>query len=311
MTTFRYFARGCAASWNFRAIAAVLYLATTALALLPALSLRSVLNSSFGPSAATLDLARGFDFTVLGDLMRNHGKEITASLAALFPTMLLSMFVNLFFAGGIIAAAQSGEVTVREFFRNSARYAGRFVRLEVIAVALGLLLMVGLTVGSSLLLDALTTHEMSEWPTVWALLIDGLVIALAMFVLSLVIDYARIALVVEAETSAWKGFRRALVFLFSAKFITTFLSILFLIALGILFALFLGLSSLADSPGSVALIVTVFFQQAFVIGRVLLRVASFTAETTLYQEYSSVPVNVPIVDEGGGVPGTVEGTATS
>jgi hypothetical protein len=303
MTTPRYFVTGCTTALSFRAIAAVVYCVTTALALVPALSLRSALASAFATSAATLDLARGFDFTVVGDLLQIHGKEFSAALGGVLPALLLSSVVNLFFAGGLIAASRSHEGSVQEFFRTSARYFGRLVRLELIVGVLALLLFVGLSFALALLHGWITSGAMSEWPTVWALLIDAVTVSLALFVLSLVVDYSRIAVIMEEESSAWRGFVRGVSLLGTARLAPAILSFWFLITLGIVAAAFLGLSALIESVSGLALAVLVALQQVFVLLRVFLRVASYAAETNLYEEYSFVPFNLSRVAGEGILPG--------
>ncbi len=284
MAIVRYFLEGCRKAVSFRAMAAVIYCALTLIAFIPAVSFRSSLNSALDASLSAESLNSGFDFTVLGDIVRNHGNELTASLGGLLPALALSFIVNLFFAGGIIAAADSGETSVREFFRSCAEYMGRFTRLFLLMVGIAVLSLIGIVVLLMIADTAITGGASSEDPTFWAIGLDILVAGILLYALSLVDDYTRIAIVVERETSVFQSLKHSLAFLWSSKFAAGGLTLLMVLVWAAFFLVYLAIEREIDGSATAVLVGLVILQQLLVASRVVLRIAGFGAETRLYQD---------------------------
>ncbi|HTX98509.1 MAG TPA: hypothetical protein VMG09_00675 [Bacteroidota bacterium] len=284
MAIVRYLLGGCRTSFTLRAIAAVVYVAVAVIAIVPAASFRSSFDAALGATVARDVLNNGFSFTVVGDLLRNHGKELSASLGSLVPSLALWLIVNLFFSGGVIFAAGAGECTVQEFFQKCARFMGRLFRLMLLIGIVALLALLGVSIVLSVVNEVITNGALSEDPGFWAFGVDIAVIAIVALLVLLVDEYAKIALVVEDEPSALRGLRESLIFLWSSKLAVVGLTLLILVVFLVLTAVYLGVASVLDSSAILAAGGLFVLQQLLVASRVLLRIAGFGAETALYQD---------------------------
>ena len=198
--------------------------------------------------------------------------------------IVLSVCVNLFFSGGIIAAASTGEASLREFLRSCGEYVGRLFRVLLLVAAIALVILIGTVIALSLVDMAITSGATSEDALFWAIGVDVLVAGVLLFMLSLIDDYARIALVVDDETSAIRCLKRGVSFAWSSKFAVTGLTLLILLVWIILSGAYLAIEWAMGASTATTVTGLIFLQQALVVARTGLRVAGFGAETRLYQD---------------------------
>ncbi len=284
MAIFRYCFRGCRAAVSYRAMVGLLYGAVALIAFIPAASVRSSMASILGSSVSADVLGAGFNFTIIGDILRNHGKELSASLGSVMPAFVLLIAVNLFFSGGIIAAVDAGEPSLQEYFRNCARYVGRMTRLFVLMLAIAVLVLLGAVVVLSAVGGMITRGADSEVPLFWMAGVDVVAAAFLLFVVLLIDDYAKIALVVENERSVWRSLKEAAVFLWSSRLAAGGISLMVFLLWAFLSAVYLALEAgFTPSAGGLVFLL-VLLQQAYVAARVLLRVGWLSAETELYKD---------------------------
>lgn len=273
---------------TLRAMVLLLF-GVNAIAALPLVfSMRSALLSAFGPSTLLPASAKDFNFAILGDLMRNHGKEISASLGGLGVTMLLVIAVNIFMCGGMLAAVRTGNPSIREFFKNCADYVGRLSRLFCVVAAAGVLLAGVLFAGTAGVVDAVSDAATTEWGGYIALAMCLAVVGVVVFLFLLVDDYARIAVVAEQECGAWRACRKSIRFAWQNKGAVIGLQGIVLVVFVVLAGLYLVLSLVfGGNNGLPAFLALVLCQQVVVCVQWGLRVAVFGAETELYRSVSS------------------------
>ncbi len=288
MSIIRYFFQGCRAAVSSRAAVLVIYCAVTLIALVPAVSFRSAMNAALGSSVSAEALVSRFDFQVVGDLLRNHGKELSASLGGLLAVIVLSACVNLFFSGGIISAASTGETSLREFLRSCGEYVGRLVRVMLLIAAIALVTLIGTVILLALVDGAMTGGASSEDALFWTIGVDVLVAGVLLVILSLIDDYARIALVVDDEPSAFRSLKKSVAFVWSSKFAAAGLTLLIVLAWVVLSLIYLAIEWGIGSSAATAVIGLIIFQQLLVAARVVLRIAGLGAETRLYQDRRNV-----------------------
>lgn len=274
----------------------VLFLANLGLAALAALPIYRGILSFTGHSLMTQELLRGFstdwftDFTAV----RPGAWDNYAATIANFG--LLSILVNALLVGGVLAHFREPDLPQGPFafFRDAGRYAWRMVRLMVIGLICYWLVFLVLHEGLTRLTRRWTAAALDDRPVFWIDLAVNLVTLLGVIFVNLVIDYARVTLVLEEESSAVAAFLFSLGFslhrLWKALAVYAVPSLLGIALLGI-YRLIVPWSFINAALGSAAwshlreplvLALLFFGQQAIMWCRYGFRVATWASEWSYF-----------------------------
>lgn len=286
-----------------------LYVAGLVVALPLALILRGALQESFGASLVNERMTEGFDMQWHGEfaaeasgLAETFGPSVTGFLPVLANlerlvdgtvlgvngVILLAGLVYLlvwaFLAGGILDryAQPMGATSPDRFYGQCGEHFLRFVRLQVLALFFYWLLF---KLASSPLhrwvvsANRDTTDEttvMVHTFTVYAL------VALLLVLMGMILDYAKIAIVVERRSSALLALVRGAVFA-SSHFFSTFLLYLVLLLIGAV--IFFAYGLVAPGPGQSTLI-GIFFAfaagQVYLLARLFLKLWFLSSQVVLF-----------------------------
>jgi hypothetical protein len=192
----------------------VLFLTNLGLAALAAIPvyrgiLRSTGHSLMGErlwAGFQVDWLIDFQFASVGSLDRY------AAVIALFG--LLSIPINTILSGGVLCCFRESQLpfSLSAFFQNAGRYAGRLIRLMILGLFCYWILFRTLNQGLNKLISD-NTHDWQSDRTVFALQAAAcLLLFLGLASVNLVIDYARVKLVLEDGTSAAGAFLSSLAF---------------------------------------------------------------------------------------------------
>ena len=270
----------------------VLFLANLALAALAALPIYRGILGFTGHGLMTQELLRGFssdwftDFTISRPGVWDHYAVMIANVG------LLAILVNAILAGGVLAHFRDPDLPQGPFafFRDAGRYAWRMVRLMIIGLICYWLVFLVLNQGFARLTRRWTVAALDDRPVFWINLGIGLVTVVGLLFVNLVMDYARVNLVREEETSAVLAFLSSLGFSLSRlrKALAVY-AIPSLLGVGLLvvYRLVVPWSFVNESLGSagwshlrepLVLALLFFGQQAIMLGRYWFRVAAWASE---------------------------------
>lgn len=112
----------------------VIYLVHFLLALSLALQAGRVIDAAIGHSLAAHKLLSGYDHTILYDMLRTHGGQVSGIVAQIGPLLVVYLLISVCLRGGILAALRqpSGRFRMRTFWEGCWEYAGRFIRLNFV-----------------------------------------------------------------------------------------------------------------------------------------------------------------------------------
>ena len=262
----------------------VLYLVNLLMSIPLALALHSVLESGLGGSLASSQLLGGLDFTVWQDFTVAHQGELSAVFSQIVWVVLVSLFVQTFLAGGILARVcnPEGSFSASAFFGGCGNYFFRFLRLFLIFAIVVCVdgAVVGLLVGT--LEDALTKHALSEVTDLWVKIGGAVLFLIPLVVVLMVADYARVRTVVEDERSMWRCAGRAAKFVLGRLRKTFALQVALLLVALFLFAIYLWLDLAIGMTTTATIVLMMIIQQLFMVSRSWMRVATYASELTLY-----------------------------
>jgi len=265
------------------------------MAALLALTFRHVLATSFGHSMSSEQLLRGFDFTVVADLLKVHGAKVGVLVSQTFWVALLYIGINVFLPGGILGSIinEREPFTLGSFFGSCGFYFFRFLRLFALLAVL--LLATGLILGLILavIYGLLTSHAKSETGPIILFFVLAVVFAIPMLVLLLAGDYAKIGIVLEDQRRATRAFRQSLAFVVRNFPRVLGLQVALFGVLAVLVVVYLTVAHVIGTSTLLGIAVVFLLQQSFVCGRVWTRVLTFAGENELMQKIAPHPALTP------------------
>ena len=310
MRIVRSFVAGLEKVVQFPSLIAWLYLTSVLLTVPLALSMRTLLKDSLGSSLVHENLRQGFDMDWYGEfssggagLADSFGPSVVGSLPILSNleklidgeilqadrTILLAGLLFLlawaFFAGGILDRyAHPDEPPTRaRFFSQNGEYFFRFVRLLIISLLFywGIFRWVANPL-HDWLEDATRDVTQEKTDILFTLLVYALE-AFLLLLVSLVLDYAKIALVVERRRSALLACLRGARFVLAHPGSALGLYLL-LAAVGLLLVWLYSL--VAPGPGqsgTTTILLAFLVGQIYLIARLGLKLWFLAGQTALFQ----------------------------
>jgi hypothetical protein len=272
----------------------ILFAANLALAALAGFPIYHGIQRFTAHSLVSRDLARGFSVDWLTDFRFNSPGSFDHYAALIVALGLFSLVLDSILAGGVLMRFRSPEskYSVVDFFRGAGHYAWRLLRLLVIGLICYWIVFKLLNEKLGQWVD----HWTDDWAddrTVFAVrLVVSLLVILALGFVNVVMDYARVRLVLEDGTGAAQAFLASLGFSLArlGRAIGVYLvpSILGLALLGI-YRLLLpwGVFNSVVAAGShirtpLALAGLFVIQQVVMFGRYWFRVATWASEWAYY-----------------------------
>jgi hypothetical protein len=274
----------------------VLFVVNLALAALAGLPIYRGVVRFTGHSLIGQELLRGFSTDWLTDFRLNSPGSLERYAGVIAYVGLLSILVNAVLAGGALARFRDPALPQRlgDFARAAGRYAWRMVRLMILGLIGYWIVFRLLNQGLSDIVTKWTREAMDDRPVFVARLLVGILTVAGLISVNLVMDYARVKLVLEDETSAAVAFLGSLGFSLRRlrKALTVYaIPSLLGIALLVFYRLVLpwGLinASLAETAGRryrEPLVLALLFigQQVIMFGRYWFRVATWGGEWSYY-----------------------------
>ncbi len=269
--------------WINKRIVVIFYLVNLLFGLMLILPLRNMLAGFVGDSLVARELAAGFDLNYLLEFLANTPAAGTVTPGLLGIAFAAHALAGLFLSGGVIAGFVQGvPYSAKFFWGNSAAFFGRYFRLLLLSLPVLLLLLLipmGITAGQRLIFGSDPYQYVNYWGN-WLRL--GLRF-LGVVVYYLILDYARIITVERNErrmrTALGEGIRFVL-----GNFRRTFTLIFAFWAVGFLgFFFYNPLANWLDAPTAGLTLLLVIAQQGFLFFRMMLKIATWGGEITLYK----------------------------
>jgi hypothetical protein len=281
--------QGFAMARRTRSVVWVLLLVNLGLAAWAASPIYQGVLSYTGHSLMSQTLARGFSTDWLTDFAFNNPGALQhyADIITWFGVVCLP--VNAVLAGGVLARFRTPEqpYSLGDFFRNAARYASRMLWLMVIALVCYWIVFRVLNQGLSDLIDKRTRDWLDDRPVFWLQLGAGVLLLVSLGFVNIVMDYARVRIVMDDTSSAVQAFLGSLGFSLGRfgravmAWAIPSLGGVVLLAIYLVVGPWLrALAETAPSRLSPALLLALVFigQQAVMWGRYWFRVATWASE---------------------------------
>ncbi|MEK6572267.1 MAG: hypothetical protein AABZ61_12910 [Bacteroidota bacterium] len=279
-----------AANKSFRMIL-LLYGVNLLVAVLLALTFRSILVSSLGSSMALEKILQDFDFTVYNDFVVKHGQELYVVFSQVIWFVFFYMIVNIFLDGGLIYTlnSQVRSFSLKSFLEGCGTYFFRFVRLfALFMIALAIVAFVTFLIISSLY-NAMIADAVSEVIPVFLFILLSIVFFIPIMIVVMIGDYAKVATIVDNHLSMVKIARLALRFVIRNLVKTVGLQISILLVLAGIIVLYIVIETRIGMASPIAIVSMFLIQQVSVGGKLWTRVLTFASELELFRGIREAP----------------------
>jgi hypothetical protein len=204
------------------------------------------------------------------------------ALDALALLALAYSLVGMFFAAGFVTAYASPDRTpIARFTAGAAKYFGPFFRLSLIGFILLYLPLVVVGKGLGDLIASSTENDASEWTAYVLHLGKNVVLLAGVWVVGLVLDYAKVRLVLDERAGAIDACVAALRFLRQRMGAAVRLSLVFVVLTIALMALYAVVVALVPQSSYAMILLMVVVQQAVVATRMFLKAGTYASEVAL------------------------------
>jgi hypothetical protein len=274
-------ARGMRRTISSRGILLPLYLSNVIFSVALALMFFHTLSSAFGDSRASLALLAGFDSTIVADLRRMYPAALPGYLRIVGIGSLLYILLNTFLAGGVISGLQASVLpSGRSFLRSCTTFFGRFFRLFLLTGSIVVLLTTLFLGLGGLLISSLYRVATTETTLLLGAAAVAVVVVASILLLMMVADYAKIGMVLPDTRSVIRAVGTSLRFFFRNPGATLGLQTMLLS----ITLLPVTLHALFWTSQPLDSVITVFLlHQLLLLVRIIARVVSFGAESTLFE----------------------------
>jgi hypothetical protein len=271
----------------------ILFFANLGLAALAARPIHQTVLAFTGHSEMSETLATGFSTDWLTDFSFNNPGALDRYATNILIVGLISILVDSVLAGGVVASFREPALrSMGDFFRDCRRYGWRLLRLTIIGLICYWLVFRLLNQGLGGLVDKWTRQWLDDRPVFWVKLAPSVLTLLGLLLVNLVMDFARVRLVMEEGTSAIEAFLASTGFslkrLRAAAVVYAVPSLCGVALLGLYLLVWPQAryicQALSGGETRRALMLAVLFvgQQAIMLARYWFRVATWGSEWTFY-----------------------------
>lgn len=267
-------------------LAVILYVFNLGFAAAVLLPFFAVVQSELGHSFLGSNV-RPADVMWLGEAALKYGDAAPAVVGQALAAALIYFALSLFLNGGVVGRLldREGRTTLEPFFADCGRYFWRYVRIFLVSLVfyvLGFGLVLKLL---SALMRPAAENAVTEWLPLILSNLHFLIALLLLSVVHMIVDYARIAVVADAEAKVLRALRHALKFLrkrFLRAWAIYLLLVLLTVASTIVFYAVLGRFA---APGVAGVIAGLVWMQAYVLFRVWMRTVFVSAQAEYYRAH--------------------------
>ncbi len=271
----------------------VLFFANLGLAALAAYPIYEGVSAFTSHSAMSKTLATGFSFDWLTDFAVSNPGALGRYAGGIAIVGLLSILVDSVLAGGVVASFREPVLrSLGDFFRDCRRFGWRLVRLTIIGLICYWIVFRLLNQGLGNLADKWTEQWLDDRPVFWVKLVPIVLTLLGLVFVNLVVEFARVRLVMEEGASAIEAFLASTGFalrrLKPALVVYAVPSLLGLALLGLYLLAWPQARHVANAPPAghirqpLTLAILFVGQQAVMLVRYWFRVAAWGGEWAFY-----------------------------
>ena len=285
--------------WSNKRMVLVFYITNLIFGLVLMLPFRDALDNFVGRSLMGAELAGRFNMDFLFDFLKHNNNITSISQGMILIVPVIYWLLFLFLSGGAFVVFASGDkYSSSVFWGGAAKYFGRFFRLVLwsIPVIAILFCLQFIETGFQRIFFG---NDPYQYVNYWGGWIKFGLRAISILLIGLVLDYARIHVILNDERkmriSLWHGIKFAFA---NIKQTFSLTSILFLVGV-VTLVIYNPIANSLSAPNVFVILLLFILQQIYMFFRMMLRLTLFPSQIHLYKGLSVVsePATIPPADE--------------
>jgi hypothetical protein len=237
------------------------------------------LNEANG-SVALDKLVADFDFMIFTDFLRQSGKAFRPFVALVMTIGLVYLFLNTFFAGGILRVFDHDKFKLADFFEGSTKYFSKFVLLLVFLFIFQLVLVC--LAGMFFFIFAAIAEGGNEKDYILAMLPPLAILAYFVGFVIVLGDYARVMLYKSETLTVYDAFWKSFSYVFKRHHTLLLFCLIILVGL-ILSVMYLGVEMAIGMHSGTSIFVMFVLQQGFVFARMFLKISTLVVAKNYFE----------------------------
>jgi hypothetical protein len=281
ISIFTAYKNGLSLAWKERKMLILLYAFNLLFAYLVTLPFSDILSKALNNTIAADKVLQSFDYTTYTTIMDIFGKGVNFS-RTITTIGILYLFVNIFFAGGILRIfIEEAKFSLNEFFKGCVEYFNRFLRLFLFSV-ISLLIAVLMFILFSKFLSLFTDNSTTEHLPFLFIVLRVLFLGTLLSIINMLFDYAKIMTVVNDYQGMYATIKQSMMFVMMSPLKTMSLYFSYLITILVLMLIYLFIESFISTSGWLTILTFVLGAQVFMISRIWIRMSFFAGQYSFY-----------------------------
>ncbi|MCP9770760.1 hypothetical protein EGI22_22885 [Lacihabitans sp. LS3-19] len=231
-------------------------------------------------SVALDKLVADFDFMVFTDFLQQSGKAFRPFVALAMIIGVVYLFLNTFFAGGILQVFDEEKFKLSEFFEGSTKYFSKFALLLVF-LFIFLLVLVSLA-GMFFFIFAAIAEGGNEKDYILAMLPPLGILAYFVGFVIVLGDYARVMLYKSETLKVYDAFWKSFSYVFKRQSTLALFWLIIILGL-ILSVMYLGVDKVIGMHSGLTIFVMFLVQQVFVFVRTFLKISTLVVAKNYFE----------------------------
>lgn len=255
-------------------------------------SLSSFLNDILSQREAGKDFLKTFDMNIFFEVITHHGKEIHTLISFVVLILIGHLFVSIFLNGGILftlvrnTKSRDNKRLAPIFFGGGGKFFGRFFRLLIYSLILWFAVIIAVSL-LHMILISFTEGNPNEALLFYLILVQVAVALFLVFMVKMIMDYARIKIVVEDSSNVFLSLFQAMGFVFRKWRKTLAIYYLFMLTGAAIFIIYWLVQKIVKTHSMLPILIAFLIGQIFILSRGWLKVALQAAQIDYFQSVKS------------------------
>lgn len=241
------------------------------------------LNNVLAGSGAAEKFLKTFDMNTLFEMLTFKGEGLSAILSLITTLIVVYIAVNILINGGILHILIYPWIRSEKrrlaplFFEGAGKYFGRFLRLLIYSLLFWLGLIVVILI-LNLSLGSITRGGTNEALMLYLILARVIIAIFLIFLIKMVVDYARILIVAEDSRKVFRSLFQALGFVLKKLWGTLAIYYLFVLTSVVIFVIYAQVSKAVKTHALVPILASFALAQIFILSRGWVRIGLQAAQ---------------------------------
>jgi len=263
------------------------------------------MNQVLSRSAAAENFLKTFDMNTFFELLAHNGEKLNAIVSLAILLLIGYIFASVFLNGGILFTLINPWKTEKRrrlaplFFEGGGKFFGRFLRLLIYSLILWLgVIIVNLIF--HIILTPITKGGTNEVLMFYLILVRVVIALLLVFLVKMIVDYARIKIVVEDSRKVFRPLFQAVGFVFRKLGSTLAIYYIFMFTAAAVFVLYLLVQKPIKTHSLLPILFAFIIGQIFILSRGWIKVGLQAAQMNFYQSAAlpqKTSESAPVPDE--------------